>query len=200
MTRRDFYALVVPRFLENDLPDYWSLYATGKITHFEAMRSIFSHIRTTEENLRETVREMETDPRMKESVERLRLAGWEIEVVSAGCRWYIDQVLEEAGVELTVHASEARFVPGKGLLMELSAGSPYASQETGVDKESAVRDALARYSRVAFAGNGPPDLGAALLVDADLRFARGWLAKELKHRDLGFRRFEWWGEIAAALI
>ena len=34
----------------------------------------------------------------------------------------------------------------------------------------------ARYDRVAFAGDGPPDIEPALLVPADMRFARGALA------------------------
>jgi len=53
---------------------------------------------------------------------------------------------------------------------------------------------------VAFAGDGRPDLEAALLVEPGLRFARGWLAKELGRRGEGFRPFERWAEVAGALI
>ena len=97
ITREDFYALTVPRFLESNLPDYWTAYAEGEITHFEAMKAIFAHIRTDEATLRAAVRKMKPDPRMAESVARLNERGWDIEVVSAGCAWYIDQILEEAG-------------------------------------------------------------------------------------------------------
>jgi 2,3-diketo-5-methylthio-1-phosphopentane phosphatase len=195
----DFYALVAPQFLESDLPDYWSEYANGRITHFEAMRSIYGHIRTDEATLRETVRQMRPDPRLAECVDRLRSTGWEIEIVSAGCRWYIDQILAEAGVEATVHASPGTFHPDRGLVMELPVDNPYCSRETGVDKAAVVRDAVGRYERVAFAGDGRPDFDAALLVKPEDRFARGWLSQELKRRRQRRHHFEWWSEIAGRL-
>ena len=199
VTRKDFYALVAPRFLEDGLPDYWGRYFAGEITHFEAMRSIFSHIRTDEETLRAVIAEMEPEPELAACVEALRRAGWDVEIVSAGCRWYIDPILEAAGVNVRVHACPGRFDPERGLMMELPADSPYASQETGIDKAAVVRDALGRYRRVAFAGDGLPDLEAALLVEPGLRFARGWLAKELERRGERFRRFGRWAEVARAL-
>lgn len=199
MTRHDFYQLVVPRFLDDGLPDYWAQYASGRITHFEAMRSIFSHIRCDEATLREVVHQMEPDPQLAAAVASLRAAGWQVEVVSAGCRWYIDQIMEKAGIELTVHASPGRFDPDRGLLMELPAGSPYSSPETGIDKQAVVLAARERYERVAFAGDGPPDLAPALAVDEALRFAKGWLAKELTRCGQTFARFSQWKEIADRL-
>ena len=83
--------------------------------------------------------------------------------------------------------------------MELATDSPYASQVTGIDKVAVVQNALERYGRVAFAGNGAPDLDAALIVEPELRFARGWLADQLKRRKLIHRRFEMRSEIEQAL-
>jgi len=200
VTRNDFYALVVPRFLGDGVPDYWGRYFTGEITHFEAMRSIFSHIRADEKTLRAVIGEMEPERELARWVEALRGAGWEVEVVSAGCRWYIDPILEEAGVKVKVHACPGRFDPERGLLMELPADSRYASPETGIDKAAVVRDALGRRRRVAFAGDGRPDLEAALLVEPRYRFATGWLAKELGRRGEGFRPFERWADVARALV
>jgi 2,3-diketo-5-methylthio-1-phosphopentane phosphatase len=200
ISRRDFFELAVERFVKEDAPDYWNEYAAGRLTHFEAMRDIYAHIRCDEETLAETVRDMEVDPRMGEAVESLRLGGWEVIVVSAGCDYYIGRHLEEAGVGLTVHTNPSTFDPARGLRMELPVGSPFLSVTHGIDKQAVVRDALARYERVAFAGNGPPDLGAALLVAPEMRFARGWLARELERRGAGFHRFRWWSEIAARLV
>ena len=55
------------------------------------------------------------------------------------------------------------------------------------------------YERVAFAGNGPPDLDAALSVPPELRFARDWLADELSRRKESFHRFSQWSQIADRL-
>jgi 2-hydroxy-3-keto-5-methylthiopentenyl-1-phosphate phosphatase len=70
----------------------------------------------------------------------------------------------------------------------------------GIDKKAVVRDALSRYERVIFAGDGPPDLGSALLVDSDNRFARGFLAQELRRLGERFHAFENWSEIVRSLV
>jgi 2-hydroxy-3-keto-5-methylthiopentenyl-1-phosphate phosphatase len=132
-------------------------------------------------------------------VERLDAAGWDVVIVSAGSTWYIERILERAGVRLTVHSNPGRIVEGAGLAMELPVASPFFSPETGIDKVAVVRDALSRGARVAFAGDGPPDLNCSLLVDDELRFARGWLAVELKRRGRAYRAFNAWSEIASML-
>jgi 2-hydroxy-3-keto-5-methylthiopentenyl-1-phosphate phosphatase len=83
--------------------------------------------------------------------------------------------------------------------MELPHGAPFFSAEVGIDKPAIVRHALATVDVVAFAGDGPPDVEPALLVDPALRFATGFLAEELARRGEGFRPFERWIEVARAL-
>jgi hypothetical protein len=48
------------------------------------------------------------------------------------------------------------------------------------------QDALNRSDRVAFAGDGRPDLKPALAVRPQSRFARGWLAEALSERSEKF--------------
>lgn len=83
--------------------------------------------------------------------------------------------------------------------MELPTRSPFFSPTVGIDKAEVVRQAIQAGGRVAFAGDGPPDLAPAVLVAEDLRFARGHLAAELTRRGLGFRPFERWSAVASAL-
>jgi 2,3-diketo-5-methylthio-1-phosphopentane phosphatase len=199
VSRRDFFELAVERFVKEDAPDYWREYTAGRLTHFEAMREIYARIRCDEETLAQTAMDMQVDPRLGEAVERLRRAGWETIIVSAGCDWYIERHLSDARAAVTVYTNPSRFDAERGLRMELPLDSPYLSLTHGIDKEAVVRDAQQKYEQVAFAGNGPPDVPASLLVRPELRFARGWLAGELERRGEGFHRFRWWSEIAAAL-
>jgi 2-hydroxy-3-keto-5-methylthiopentenyl-1-phosphate phosphatase len=83
--------------------------------------------------------------------------------------------------------------------MLLPERSPFFSPTKGVNKVAIVRDALNRSGRVAFAGDGRPDLKPALLVPPQLRFARGWLAEALRERGEKFNPFERWSEIADQL-
>jgi 2,3-diketo-5-methylthio-1-phosphopentane phosphatase len=200
VTGVEFYALATPQLLGSAPPDYWSLHLRGRISHFEAMRRVFTHFRCDESALRQAVRQLEPDPDLAGAIERLGQAGWDVEIVSAGCCWYIDQVLEASGVNIPVHANPGRFSPSEGLVMELPLDSPFCSPETGIDKAAAVRHSLPRYRRVAYAGDGPTDLEPALLVAPKRRFATGWLAGELDRQGAPFRHFSRWSQIAEALL
>lgn len=198
MTRRDFFQLVVERLLPPGMPDDWGEYLAGRLTHFEALRSIFGSVTAGEPALLEAVGRMELDPDLADEVEALRGAGWRVVVASAGSDWYIRRLLAGAGVSLEVHANPGRIEGGR-LVMEPPTGSPFFSPETGVDKSAVVRAAMAEGGPVAFAGDGPPDLAPARLVPGRLRFARGFLAEELARLGEEFRPFERWSEVARAL-
>lgn len=200
MTRYDFYDLVCQAFPQISAAGHWQQYEAGQITHFEALRRIFAEIRADERQLLDIIERMEIDPQLTGSVAALERAGWSVSVASAGCDWYIKKLLAGAGVNIQVHANPGEFSAGEGLLMRLPAGSPFCSPDLGVNKMAVVRDALARSSRVAFAGDGRPDLAPALLVRPERRFARSWLAKKLHELGEGYQPFERWSDIVPKLL
>jgi 2,3-diketo-5-methylthio-1-phosphopentane phosphatase len=200
MTAHDFYSLAVARLLTPGDLAPWKDYLAGRMTHFAALRAIFSRLRAPLGEILAVVDDMGLDPGLAESVARLRAAGWEVVVASAGCGWYIRELLDRAGVQLTVYANPGQYLPGGPLVMDAPAPSPFTCLETGVDKAAVVRDALDRVGTVAFAGDGFADLPAALLVPPDRRFARGDLAGALLERGQGFRPFGSWSAVAQALL
>ena len=200
MTGRDFYRIALARLVPPDTPDYWDDYLAGRMTHFEALQAIFRHIRGSEDDLLAAAHEMELDPRAGTAIARLREAGWEVRVASAGCLWYIDRLLAEQAIHVTVYGNPGTYDPGQGLLMTLPVESPYFSSQTGIDKLAVARAALDATSEVAFAGDGPPDLEPALLVPPHRRFARGFLAETLQARGESYRSYEHWSEIAGMLL
>jgi 2,3-diketo-5-methylthio-1-phosphopentane phosphatase len=200
MTRRDFFKLAIAQLLPTGGPDFWSDYRAGRITHFEALRRYFAEIRASEAQVLAVVDQMELDPVLPQAVADLRQAGWQVVVTSAGCDWYICRLLAQAGVELEVHSNPGRFVPGLGLQMEMPVGSPFLSQQLGVDKARIVRYHLEAGRTVAFAGDGFPDEEAALLVPGCLRFAHSDLADVLKQNGETFQPFETWSEIARRVL
>lgn len=199
MTQNDFYELVVEKLLPPDVPDHWHDYRTKRINHFEALRNYFAEIRADDATVLRLIEQMQLDPDLKPAVARLDAAGWKVVVASAGCRWYIDRLLKGAGVALEVHANPGTFVEGSGLVMEQPADSPFFSATHGIDKAGVVRHFLASAAQVAFAGDGYPDVEAAKLVPASLRFARGALAETLSAAGLEFCSYKSWSEIADRL-
>lgn len=200
MTQRDFYDLVVQHLLPSEVPDYWVEYRAGRITHFEALRGYFAAIRADETAVLRLVEQMQIEPTLADAMARLRAANWKVVIASAGCRWYIDRLLAEAGVEIEVHANPGEFRAGEGLRMSLPRDSPYFSPTLGIDKAAIVRHFQADGSLVAFAGDGFPDVEPAKLVPEHLRFARGALASVLDRDGLKYQPYVTWSDIARALV
>ena len=201
MTQHDFYKLAIDRLLPPSVPDYWAQYRAGALTHFEALRSYFAAIRSSEEEVLAVVEQMELDPNLPDAVERLNQAGWKVIVASAGCGWYIQRLLSAAGVDIEVHANPGRFEAGGGSLMEMPASSAYFSPTLGVDKTHIVRSFRNQSHPVAFAGDGLPDAEPARLVSSEfLALWRGALADSLRMENLPYRPFHVWSEIADKLL
>jgi len=145
-------------------------------------------------------RGMAVDPHLGAAIARLKAHGWDIVVASAGCDWYITRLLDAAGVSATLYANPGTYDPADGLRMRLPVESPVFSPDTGIDKVAVVRAALTAHACVAFAGDGRPDLPAAMLVPPERRFARGWLADALTTDGIPYHPFENWKQIADILL
>lgn len=199
MTGRDFFLTALSR-LPTGIRDHWRRYERGEITHFAAMAAIFAALRVSAQEYAAMLDETEFEAGVAPGVEELRQAGWRVKVASVGCGCYIERILKEHGLYLTVFANPGYFSPDKGVLMALPTASAYFSPETGIDKGALVRDLLSRGADVAYAGDGRTDLEPLLLLPPGRRFARRWLAEELTRVGEPFTRFERWEEIPANLL
>lgn len=199
MTRLDFFDRVLAHLDTGSMPDYWGEYVAGKRTHFEALRAIYGHLCGGEQAALALAHETDLDTRIADAVRRLRGAGWEIVVVSAGCAWYIERLLQEQNVALTLVSNPGRIAADGSLEMMPPVDSPFYSREFGVDKTAVVRWALERFEDVAFAGDGRPDEASARLVAPHRRFARGWLAQRFDEDGTRYRPFDRWSQVADEL-
>lgn len=200
ITQNDFYLLIAERYMTGDPLEIWERYRRGEMSHFSAMQHFFSHAPDTPADLEHLLHDVNPDPRIAESVQLMKSRGWDLIIVSAGSSWYIERILKKSGVDAIVHANPGNIVPGRGLVLEFAEDSPFFCPDVGIDKKKVVENALSRYERVAFAGDGPPDVAPILLVPSDLRFARGFLAEELTRRGAPFNNFQLWSEVVNTLV
>ncbi len=200
MTRHDFFDIARRNLPSVSDHDYWQDYLEGKLSHFEALAAIFGAIRTDRAGMERTLDRMELDPTLHDAITRLEAAGWKIIVASAGCEWYIQRLLDKAGLALEVHAIPGEFIPENGLILSLPTDSPYFHRDKGIDKTAIVRKALEQDPHTVFAGDGRPDMDAVTYVPGNRLFARGWLAEYLKEKGKSFYSFENWKQIADTLL
>jgi 2,3-diketo-5-methylthio-1-phosphopentane phosphatase len=198
MTEQDFFWAALSRMPAGAIKP-WERYEQGLTSHFAALAEIFARLRINLQELDSVLAEMRLESGLAELLDRLRQAGWSLVIASAGCEFYIKRILLQAGVTAVIHANPGSFIPGQGLLMEPPLQSPFYSPATGIDKAAVVRHYLQQGLRVAFAGDGRPDLAPALLVLPEFRFARGWLADELERLHEPFVRFDRWRDVAEHL-
>ena len=105
VTERDFYLLILERYMDPGAMRIWEDYRAGKLTHFEAMQSFFSHAPADEAELEKLLRDTEPDPAFGSAARRLQDQGWDLIIVSAGSSWYIERILQTTGVKATVYSS-----------------------------------------------------------------------------------------------
>lgn len=198
LTLQDFYNLFLEQLYPADAPDQWSAFSAGKITHFECLRNIYAHVPVGEANLHKFLDQIELPANLPGLLAKLKAAGWEVVIASAGSRWYIERLLAREQVALPVHSNGGRIVDGR-LVMELPTESPFFHPHAGIDKAAVVKSFQDDGREVAFAGDGITDIPPALLVPPNLRFATGYLARQLEERGEPFREFQDWSDIVDML-
>ena len=199
LVRPDFYQLVREHLVPRGTPDYWREYRAGAMTHFDALKAFFAAAEGGEPALRGIWDRMEFPGDLSEHVDRLQAVGWEVVIVSAGCSWYVEELLARLGVQLPVFANPGRVENGR-LIMGRPADPSFSCWETGIDKTAVVRAFQRKAVKVAFAGDGYPDFEAACLVPAKYRFARADLAATCRKNGVPFHPFEQWSEVAGTLF
>ncbi len=201
MTGVDFFDVVLNHVAPGSMDSYWERCIAGELTHVAALNGIFQSAPRNVAELRTWLPETQLDPATPQAIQLLRQAGWDVLVVSAGCAWYIEEILAPVSEQVHIIANPGDVTLETGLWMGWPpADSPWYSAHFGVDKGRLVQLLTQAGKTVAFAGDGRPDLAASREVSAELRFAKSWLADQLTQQGLAFRSFGDWSEIASALV
>lgn len=199
--RRDYYHLVIEHLQPAGTPDFWGQYLAGQLSHFDALRLTYASGQGGDAALLGLLDHMEPDPDLGTEVAALQATGWKIVIASAGCAWYIERLLEQAGVRgVEVHANPGTIEAGR-LQMTRPIGAPHPDANLGVSKVGVVEAARAAAAGapVAFAGDSLADVTAGLRVEPRFRFARAAMAEELNRLGEPFQPFERWADVARAL-
>ena len=174
-------------------------YEAGRITLAECIHRQFGMIRASRETIRRFARERAVlRPGLRELLAWCRERGVGLQILSAGLDVYIEAILEREGLAEAfdaVHCIQTEFI-GDGLtcrLPELGADS-----SANVDyKPSHVARLRAAGCKVAYAGDGSTDRGAAAV--ADRVFARASLLRYCREVGIPGIPFETFAEVSRDL-
>ena len=172
ITRIDFYTLVAERFIPPPRIDYLELHRQGAMSHFDAMASYYAFTPADNGHVTALLRDTDVDPRLADAVSRLEAASWDLVIVG---RIFVVHQPDPRGGWCPGNGPFQSGTPGArtGLVLERATTSPFYSEEVGVDKAAVVRDALTRYRKVAFAGDGTSGRGRRTTRAARAAFCPG---------------------------
>jgi len=168
VTDDDFFQYTKEAYFDEASLAPWFEYTAGKITHFEALRRMYSTLRINEAELVRMINLIHVDKWVTAVFHILKSNGIPIYIASAGCDFYINilfgQVLKEFGVTLITNPST--YDETSGLTMSLPPNDyVYFDPAVGINKAKIVTSLQAAGKKVIFAGDGPPDIDAARVAD-----------------------------------
>jgi 2-hydroxy-3-keto-5-methylthiopentenyl-1-phosphate phosphatase len=187
LTVEDMGFFLLDTFAGGDWRQWLEQYRNDQITVGEFNSRAFATVRAAEEEmLAATLSRVKLREGFRELVGYCREKGWRLAIVSNGVDFYINSILNHAGLgEVEAHAATSRFHTG-GLTVQ------YIGPD-GVPLDSDFKAAYTRLFlkegyKVAYVGNGPSDANPASL--SQHVFARDGLLEYCKEKKLPCQPFD----------
>lgn len=188
LTKKDFYKILSETYLKEEFLPLFKAWKNGEMKDRDYLSYVFNNVKRSEVEIDEDILNIPFDPFAKEFIEKVKAAGGDFIVVSAGTSYYIDKVFEKHNIEgVNVYSNKGIF-KDSGIHFDLDENSEFYSDRYGIDKLTVVEKLKANYKKIFYAGDSEPDVKPALV--ADVVFAKGELVELLKQEKKEFIEFE----------
>jgi 2-hydroxy-3-keto-5-methylthiopentenyl-1-phosphate phosphatase len=187
LTDKDFYHIVMDKYLKDWSWDYYDEWKKTKKINVEFLNKIFGSMDRTEEEILEDILELPLDPHAINFIKKVESCGGDFFILSAGTSYYIEKLLEYFKIKNVTVISMEGVYRNRGIQILPNPESEFFSEVWGVDKAKVIQTLQQKYLKVYFAGDSEPDMGAAKI--ADCAFARNHLQELLSDEDIVFVPF-----------
>ncbi|NNU75645.1 MtnX-like HAD-IB family phosphatase [Clostridium estertheticum] len=193
LTKKDFYKILSDTYYKEELSPIFKSWKNGEMKDREYLNYVFNNVNRNEEELLEDILNIAFDPTAIAFIDKVKAAGGDFIIISAGTNYYIDKVLEKNHIEgVDVYSNKSVF-KDNGIHFDLNEHDEFYSDLYGIDKLIVVEKLKVNYKKNFYAGDSTPDLKPALISDAV--FAKGKLVNLLKEKNKDFIEFENFSEI-----
>ena len=190
LTDKDFYWIIIDKYLKESGKELYRQWKEKKMPDVEFLGAVFESINRTEPEILDDILSIPFDKYAKEFIEKIKKAGGDFIILSAGTSYYIEILLQHEKIDGITIISNKGIYKNRGVFMLPDKASPYYSEIYGVDKALVVKELKNKYEEIFYAGDSAPDFKASLL--ADTVFAKSKLQDMLKeegHPFIGFNNF-----------
>lgn len=193
LTDRDFYHIVMDKYLKDWAWDYFYEWKKTKKVSVEFLNKIFNSMDRTEEEIYQDILELPLDPGAIDFIKKVENCGGDFYILSAGTSYYIKKLLASYKIDsVNVISMEGKY-HNRGITIMPDPNSEFYSEVWGINKEKVVMSIKDKYERIYFAGDSEPDMGAAKV--SDCAFAKNSLQEFLSENNIPFVPFKRFAEI-----
>lgn len=198
ITMQDFYHQILFRYEHEKVFTRYLAFKRGEISCLSFLSEVFADMGLTEDELIEEIKCIPVDPGFKRLVLKIQKLGFDVVILSAGNKYYIEKTLELLDLHnIRVISSNGVYDNG-GIKTTQNKDDEFYSEDYGINKEEAFDHLSKMYEKVAYAGDGSLDFPAC--KKADYKFAKSTLESLLKREGMQYTQFSCFDEIADELL
>jgi 2,3-diketo-5-methylthio-1-phosphopentane phosphatase len=198
LTDRDFYHIVMDKYLKDWSWGYYDEWKKTKKINVDFLNKIFGEMDRTEEEILEDILELPLDSYAIDFIKKVENCGGDFFILSAGTSYYIKKLLEHFNIKNVSVISMEGVYKNRGIQILPDPESEFYSKIWGVDKAKVILTLKQKYTKVYFAGDSEPDMGAA--KEADCAFARNHLQELLSAESIPFVPFSKFNEVEKYMV
>ncbi|HEY5583379.1 MAG TPA: MtnX-like HAD-IB family phosphatase [Ruminiclostridium sp.] len=198
LTDRDFYHIVMDKYLKDWAWGYYYEWIKTKKINVEFLNKIFGAMDASEEEILEDILKLPLDPYAMSFIKKVESCGGDFFILSAGTSYYIKKLLGHFNIENVTVISMEGVYKDRGIQILPDTKDEFFSDIWGVDKAKVILSLKQKYPKVYFAGDSEPDMAAAKA--ADCAFARNNLQELLKLGNIPFVPFNQYNEVEEYMV
>jgi len=197
LTKKDFYKIVSETYLKDEFMPFYKSWRKGEMKDREYLSYVFNNIKRSESEINEDILNIPFDPFAKAFIEKVKEAGGDFIIISAGTSYYIEKILKKHNIEGVEVYSNKGIFKDNGIYFDLDENNEFYSDRYGIDKLLVIKKLKSNYKKVFYAGDSEPDLKPALA--SDVVFAKGTLVELLQKENKEYIEFENFSEVWSKL-
>ncbi len=198
LTDRDFYHIIMDKYLKDWSWEYYENWKKTKKINVEFLNKIFGAIDRSEEEILEDILELPLDPYAMNFIKKVESCGGDFFILSAGTSYYIKKLLGHFNIKNVTVISMEGVYRNRGIQILPDPENEFYSDVWGIDKAKVILSLKQKYSKVFFAGDSEPDMGAAKA--ANCAFARNDLQELLSTKNIPFIPFNKFNEVEKYML
>lgn len=198
LTDRDFYHIVIDKYLKDWGWVYYDEWRKTKKINVEFLNKILGAMDRSEEEIMQDILEIPLDSYAIDFIKKVESCSGDFYILSAGTSYYIKKLLAHFNINNVTVVSMEGVYKNRGIEIIPDRQSEFYSDVWGVDKAKFILTLKQKYPKVYFAGDSEPDIGAAKA--SDCAFARNTLQELLSLEHIPFVPFINFNEVENYMV